>query len=212
MKLGGSAASGGVNRYTTDLGLPLIPARSIRMNDQNRVCPMIVLMLDGVRRVGVEEARCAVRAEAGEDAASTVRVVVENPQGMSYIEWRVGDATYRLGTSSEPYINAVGSGKVDEEMRLTEPLKWTTWEEVPPEDEACRTAWMSHAAWLYVDAWVCRTPPAEDAMHVRRVLRIASRFVDERCVLLWRWGKEPKQVALPTPRAIESLRAGVWPA
>jgi hypothetical protein len=172
---------------------------------------MVVLLLDRARRVSAEEARRVVRAELGEETAATVRPVGDNPAGMSYIDWRHGTTPYHLGTSSEPYINAVGVGKVDRENKLVSPLKWTMHEEAPPEDEGLCRAWMSHIAWLYVDALLFHSEPEDDELHLRHVLRIASHFVDERCVLLWLRGGEPKRVTLPTAQATASLRAGEWP-
>lgn len=174
--------------------------------------PMVVLLLDRVRRVSADEARRVVQAELGDEAASTVRSIGANAAGMSYLHWRLGTTPYHLGTSSEPYINAVGEGKVDAENKLVGPLKWKMREEVPPDGDAHCSAWMAHTAWLYVDAILFEPGPEADGVHLRHVFRIASHFVDDQCVLLWHWGREPKRVALPSPQATASLRAGVWPA
>lgn len=191
--------------------MPMIDWSSPLAADEQRVFPMVVLLLDRVRRVSQEEARQVVRTELGVPTAATVRAVGDNAAGMSYIDWRHGTTPYHLGTSSEPYINAVGVGKVDEKNRITAPLKWMMREEVPPEDDAMCRAWMSHTSWLYVDALLFHSEPEDDRLHLQHVLRIASHFVDERCVLLWLWGGEPKRVTLPSAQATASLRAGEWP-
>ncbi len=180
-------------------------------HDVREVIPTITLMLDQLRRVSYDEVRQVVQTELGDEAEATVQLISDHPQGMNYIDWRLGAAHYHLGTSDEPYINRIGVGKVDAETMVVGPMKWTMREEVPPEEEAHCSAWMRHNAFLYVDAILFHTPPEEDGLHLQNILRIASRFVDERCVLLWRNGGEPKRVALPTPQVIASLRAGVWP-
>jgi hypothetical protein len=60
-----------------------------------------------------------------------------------------------------------------------------------------------------VDALLFRSEDEET--HFPNVLRIASHFVDERCLLLWLHGDEPKRVVLPSPEALAALRAGEWP-
>ena len=178
-----------------------------------RVWPMIVLLLDRVRRVAVDDVRRIVQAEQGDDAATTMRVVGENGAGMQYIEWRFGDTRYHIGTSDEPYIQLAGVADVDRETGRVGEFKWTMREELPPESEAECGAWMSHAAWMYVDALLFRPlPSATDDPHFRHVLRIAGQLVDERCVLLWLWGPErdPKRVLIPTPDVVAALRRGVW--
>lgn len=179
-------------------------------NDTHEV-PMVVLMLDRVRRVSGREARQVVAEELGEEVAATVTVISENSVGMSYIEWRVGSTPYHLGTSSEPYLPVLGVGKVDDGGRLVEPMRWTMREEVPPDGDELSEAWMAHTAWLYVDALLFHSRPEDADRHVRNVLRIGSRFIDERCTLVWLWGNEPKRVALPTPQAVAALRSGEWP-
>lgn len=182
------------------------------MNAANeREFPVVVLLLNAVRRVSEREARRVVACELGDEVARTVRVVSENAVGMSYLDWKVGPTPYHLGTSSEPYLNVIGVSKVDHENRQVGPTKWTIREELPPEDPACCEAWMSHSAWLYVDALLFHCEPHDDDLHLRNVLKIASHFVDERCVLVWRYGGEPKRVALPTPQTLAALRAGQWP-
>lgn len=183
-------------------------------NLSNRGITSIILLLDRVRRVGIEEARRLVQAEHGEQAATTLQVINEDSPGMQYIDWRFESAPYHIGTSSEPYINVIGVGKIDEQTGIVGSMKMTMREEVPPEGEAECDAWMSHAAWMYVDALLFHsTSPEEDRRHHQHVLRIAGQLVDERCVLLWLCGPndQPKQVALPTPAAIAALKAGSWP-
>lgn len=172
---------------------------------------MVVLMLNRVRRVSVSEASRAVATELGNKAAGTVRAIGANSATMSYLEWRVGATPYHLGTSSEPYLPVFGVGKVDSESRVVGPMKWTMREEVPPEGEEFCNAWVAHTAWLYVDALLFHPTARGDDTHLRSVLRISSHFIDERCVLVWLWGREPKQVALPTAGTIEAMSAGRWP-
>jgi len=177
-------------------------------------CSSIILLLDRVRRVGLAEARGIVHAEHGEQAATTLQMINEDSPGMQYIDWRLDATPYHIGTSSEPYLNVIGVGKLDEETGTVGSLKWTMREELPPEGEAECDAWMSHVAWMYVDALSFHSSsPEEDQRHLQHVLRIAGQLVDERCVLLWLWGPsdQPKQVALPTPAAIAALKAGNWP-
>ena len=172
---------------------------------------MIILMLNQVRRVTTEEARQAVPAELGDTPAQTVWYVGENFMGMEYIQWKLGDTPYHLGTSSEPYILMGGEAQLDEQSQEFGPVKWRMREEVPPETEPHRSAWMSHVAYLYIESLLFHSAAEEGDMHLENVLKIARNFVDERCVLLWHWGGEPKRVALPTPKAIASLRNGHWP-
>jgi hypothetical protein len=175
---------------------------------------MVVLLLDRIRRVSIEEARRIIDAEHGEDASTSAQAINEDGDGMRYIDWRFGGTPYHIGTSSEPYINVIGEGKLDEVTGRVGEMKWKMSEELPPDSERERDAWMSHAAWVYVDALFFHTSSfAEDQQHLRHVLRIAGQLADERCVLFWLWGPkdQPKRVALPSPRVIASLRAGEWP-
>ncbi len=172
---------------------------------------MVVLLLDRERRVALDEARHIIQAEHGKDAAETIQ---EHPgRDKRYFRWKLGETPYNMGTFNGPYINAVGQGKVNNDTGKIGEVKWTMWEEVPPEGEAECTAWMSHTAWMYVDALLFfSSSPEEDEVHRQHVLRIASQLVDHRCVLLWLWGPsdQPKRVALPTPDAIAMLRSGSW--
>lgn len=172
--------------------------------------PTVTLMLNAVRRVSRAEAHSIVLRELGQDAAQTVRVVNEDRVGMCYIDWKVGPTCYHIGTSSDPYLPVFGTARIDGDNKVIGQVKWTMREEVPPEDPECCEAWMSHVAWVYVDALVF-TPYADREAHLRNVLRISSHFVDERCLLIWLYGGEPKRVALPTPRTVAALRAGEWP-
>ncbi len=175
---------------------------------------MVTLLLDRVRRIGREEARGIVQAEHGEQAATTLRIINEGSPGMQYIDWRLDATPYHIGTSSDPYLNVIGVGKIDDKTGTIGSLKLTMREELPPEGEAECNAWMSHVAWMYVDALPFHSSsPEADQRHLQHVLRIAGQFVDERCVLLWLWGPkdQPKQVALPTPATIAALNTGDWP-
>jgi len=179
------------------------------MAGAERRFPMVVLLLDRVRRVSIAEAREIVAAELGGEAAATLRDI-SGASGMSYIAWKVGSIPYHLGTSSEPYLSISGEGKLDVQGRATD-IRWRMREEVPPEGKDYCDAWMGHSAWLYVDALLFSSDPAHDHQHMQNVLRIANHFIDDRCVLLWLYGTEPKQVALPTSQAIAALRKGTWP-
>ncbi|MBS0196522.1 MAG: hypothetical protein JSR77_07170 [Planctomycetes bacterium] len=175
------------------------------MSDEHEHCtPTVVLLLKEVRRVSVDEARRAVDAELGPDAAATVSAVGENSEGMAYIDWYLGPTPYHLGTCDQAYISTAGAGKV------CEPLRWTMKEEIPPEDERLCEAWMSHVAWLYVDALTVGSLGG-GRRHLGNVLRIASHFIDGRCSLVWYCNPTPKRVVLSSPRTIACLRSGEWP-
>jgi hypothetical protein len=186
------------------------------MSDESATFPMVVLLLNQTRRVDVAEAAAAVSAELGHDAASTVRAIGDDydddPPGMHYIQWRLGSTPYHIGTSPEPYLSVVGVGKVDSDNQLVDPINWRMREEVPPDGEELCNAWMSHTAWLYIDALVFHGSASDADKHLQNVLKISRHFIDHRCILVWLWGKEPKVVALPTSDTVESLRRGRWPA
>jgi hypothetical protein len=171
--------------------------------------PTVNLLLNQVRRFRTPEVRQLVSEVLGDFAAASVRAVGENP-GMEYIDWRDGEATYHLGTSSEPYINTLGTGKVGPDGRVSE-MKWTMREEVPPPVEAHAEAWMSHTAWLYIDALLHNVARADRPRHQQNVLKLAGRLVDARCVLVWLHGRDPKRTALPSHNFTQSLRSGIWP-
>lgn len=175
------------------------------MSDQDQECtPTIILLMKELRRATVPEVRASVALELGDQAAATVRSVAESDVGMSYIDWYHGPTPYHLGTSDEPYISRVGV------LKPGEPANWTMKEEVPPQDHRLRDAWMSHTAWLYVDALTIGSLGGGHN-HLPSVLRIASHFIDDRCALVWHANPQPKRVTLPTPQTIASFRAGVWP-
>jgi hypothetical protein len=172
---------------------------------------MVILLLTEVRRVSVAEAQKVVAAECGQESAATVRAIDdakhEHGPGMEYLDWQVDSIPFHIGTSSEPYISLVGVSKAGQ------PVKWTMKEEVPPDDEHHRAAWMSHNAWLYVDALTIGSPGGARA-HLGAVLRVASHFIDERCVLVWLYGRErwTKRLATPTKETKSALSRGKWPS
>jgi hypothetical protein len=181
----------------------------MRLNPSNDI-PTVILLLNQARRIPVPEARLLVSEVLGKSAAASLRLVGDNPAGMEYLDWRDGHAAFHLGTSSETYINSLGTGKVDPDGRVSE-MKWTMREEVPPPDESRAAAWMSHTAWLYVDAILHHVDPADRPRHQVNVLKLAGRLIDPRCVLVWLFGGEPKQTAIPSPQFTRSLRSGIWP-
>lgn len=176
-----------------------------------RYYPMIVLLLKAVRRVSADEIRRVVQAELGNQTAAGIESMGQKQDVMQYHFWRHDRAFCNFGTCCEPYPNTIYEGEVDSDTKLITPTKSQYREEVPPQDEVMCQAWMQHNSWIYVDALLFHTPPEDDHIHYRRVFKIASHFIDERCVLIWLYGGEPKRVALPTPQAIASLRAGEWP-
>jgi hypothetical protein len=180
--------------------------------DSSLHIPTIILLLDRVRRVRADEAARVVTSVMGPTAAASLTAINEDPHGMEYIEWRDGETIHHIGTSPQPYITVSGEGKEDPATGNIELTRWTMREEVPPDDPTMCDAWMRHTAWMYVDA--LRMEPTDEARDVarRNVLRVASHFVDARCVLLWRRGSNDKRVALPTPHAIATMQAGEWPA
>ena len=165
--------------------------------------PMLVLLLKRARFVPVEEVARVVAAVVGPEASASVRLAAGSLEGMQYIDWDVDGTPYHLGTSSGPYLKRIGVGKAGE------PVRWTMQEEIPPRQERHCEAWMSHEAWMYVDALtigeLSRAPG-----HVSNVLRIASHFIDEDCVLVWLQGGVDKHVSLPTARVRAALARGVW--
>jgi hypothetical protein len=170
---------------------------------------MVMLLMTSVRRVSESEAQRVVSHELGDEVGQTVRVIREEVTGMSYLTWRVGDVWYNLGTSSEPYVPAASAGQAHCADPAAGHVKPTMRLESGPQDLISFEAWISHRAWLYIDslAWYTEAEAAE--LHLRNVLRVASHFIDERCVLIWQWGTD--RFAKPTPQAVASLRAGQWP-
>lgn len=172
--------------------------------DIGECTPTVILLLSQPRQVTVVEVRRVVAAELGEEAAAMVEWIGENGAGMSYIGWRNGKTPYHLGTCSEPYITRVGTANAGE------PVRWMMKEEVPPEAPRLCEAWMSHTAWLYVDALTAGSL-GDGRSHLSNVLRVASWLVDEKCVLVWLYGGESKRVVLPSPETVLSFRNGLWP-
>src|SRR5262245_1251498 len=164
---------------------------------------MLTILLKEPRIIQLDRTAQVVKAELGPDAAATVRSAAGNPDGMRYIDWQVGETIYHLGTCPEPYLKRIGVGKAGQ------PIRWTMQEEVPPPEERHCEAWMSHTAWMYVDA-LDHPPPGRLSTHLPNVLRIAGHFVDDACALLWLWGGLQKHVSLPTPRVREALAKGKW--
>jgi hypothetical protein len=164
--------------------------------------PMLTILLRQARIVPVEEAAAAVTAEIGPEAAATVNFVASSPEGLRYIDWRVGEVRYHLGTSTEPYLKRIGV------IEAGAPLRWTMQEEVPPREPRHCEAWMAHEAWMYVDALDLTRERVSP--HLPNVLKVANHFVDEACTLLWLWGGVQKHVSLPTPRVREALAKGRW--
>jgi hypothetical protein len=82
-------------------------------------------------------------------------------------------------------------------------------EEVPPHEPRHSEAWMAHEAWMYIDA-LALGRDARPKAHLPNVLRVASRFIDDNCLLLWLWGGVEKHVSLPTSRVLEALASGHW--
>jgi hypothetical protein len=185
-------------------------------DDASLHVPTVILLLTQVRRVRADELRRVVAAEIGEAAAATVQVINEDPEAMEYITWRDGQTHHNFGTSPNPYIHIFGEGRNEPETGTIKWTKWTMREEVPPEDEVICEAWMQHNAWLYVDALLLgmteQTREQTRPVALSNMLRIASHFIDERCVLVWRCGGKTKRVALPTVDTLAMLRAGEWPA
>lgn len=167
-------------------------------------CPTLFLLLREPRVVSVDSLRRAVAAELGMEAAATVEMVCENAMGGAYFQWRNGPTHQHLGTSNQPFIHLAG------QCKKGEPVRWQMREEVPPDEPSMCEAWMAHNAWLYVDA-LNMVPPHDERDHAGVVFRIASWFVDDRCVLLWLRGGDKKRVALPSAATIASLRRGQWP-
>jgi hypothetical protein len=165
--------------------------------------PMLIILLKEARVVPVDRAAGVVKQELGPDAASTVNLVAGDPQGMRYIDWKFGETIYHLGTCPEPYLKRIGVGKAGE------PIRWTMQEEIPPREDRHCEAWMAHTAWMYVDA-LDHPPPGRPSAHLPNVLRLASHFIDDACVLLWLWGGVDKHVSLPTPRVRAALAKGRW--
>jgi hypothetical protein len=165
--------------------------------------PNLILLLKEPKVVSIEQAEEAVNAVLGPEPAATVRLVGENTDGMRYITWQVGTTPYHLGTCREPYLNKLGTGKVGQ------PIRWTLREEVPPHEERHAEPWMAHEAWMYIDA-LALGRDARPAAHLPNVLRIASHFIDDACLLLWLWGGVLKHVSLPTPRVRKALSNGRW--
>jgi hypothetical protein len=166
----------------------------------------VQLLLTSTRRIPLPESQSAVQDAIGQTAAATVRVINESDVGMSYTRFHVGKVPYHIGTSIEPYIRRFGTAKPGEQ------IKWTIEEEVPPEDPVLCDAWMMHKAWMYVDS-LRFVDPDDGVDHFVNVMRLAGRFVDERCVLIWLLGprEQPKCVTLPAAENVAALRAGRWP-
>lgn len=183
----------------------------LMFTDYDHAIPTVLLLLNRIRRVGVPEARRVVAAELGDEAEGTVNEWPVGSTTRCYLEWRAGVTPYHLGTCSEPYVPVIGDGKADSAKTPVGTMEWTVSEEAPPEPEELCNAWMAHTAWLYVDALVFESRAHEGGRHFGNVLRVCSHFIDERCVLVWLYSGEPKRVALPTPRTVKSLQAGVWP-
>ena len=182
--------------------------------ENQRVHPIVILLLDQVRRVEVEEARRLVLDELGASTAATVQLINDAGPGMHSIQWHVGETWYHLGTSPDPYVPWLGEGKIDKQTGRIGEMTYTTREEPPPDGEAERAAWMSHTAWMYVDAPLFNSSShEEDRQHSQNVMRLASRLVDHRSVLLWQYAPKdlPKRVKLPTLETIAALRNGSWP-
>ncbi|MFN0134516.1 MAG: hypothetical protein ACKVS9_00185 [Phycisphaerae bacterium] len=168
-------------------------------------CPTLILLLREPRPVALDELRSVVSLELGSAAAATVQWVGENAAGGAYMQWRNGATPHHLGRFSQPYISLTGKCEVGR------PIRWKMREEVAPEDPALCEAWMAHNASLYVDALnIGRT--RDDRDHRAVVLRIASRFVDDRCVLLWLAAiGDHKRVLLPSPTSLAAIQKGLWP-
>jgi len=137
-----------------------------------------------IRRVLEEELR--------PDAAASAEFFSVHASGMFYAQCYVGRVQYHIGVGRTPYPAEV-SGQ-------------------PPGEPESRLAWLRHEAWMYVDAVLYAVPDERD-VHFANVMRLAGRFVDERCVLIWLHGprEQPKRVALPTAENVAALRAGRWP-
>lgn len=115
-----------------------------------RVFPMVVLLLDRVRRVAVDEARHIIQAEQGEDAAASAEF--SDCGVMQYFQWHFGETPHHIGTSSEPYLDTPRREVLSEETVTAGEINTTIWEQIPPQGEPERRAWLSHNAWMYVDA------------------------------------------------------------
>lgn len=165
--------------------------------------PMLTILLREPRIVEIQRAADVVKTELGEDAASTINLIAGDPQGMRYIDWKLDETIYHIGTSPDPYLKRIGVG------RAGQPIRWTMQEEIPPSQERHCEAWMAHTAWMYVDA-LDHPPPGRKSTHLPNVLRIASHFIDGNCTLLWLWGGLQKHVSLPTPRVRTALAKGKW--
>ena len=171
--------------------------------------PMVMLLMNTVRRVSESEAKRVVSGELGDEVGRTIRIIREEVEGMSYLTWQIGKVGYNLGTSSDPYVPRIRPGRDG----CTEPdageFESTERVESGPEDPVSFEAWTSHRAWLYIDSLTWYAEPEAADLHLRNVLRVAGHFVDERCVLIWQWGTD--RFANPTPQVVASLRAGLWP-
>jgi hypothetical protein len=164
---------------------------------------MLIMLLKEPRAVSIEDAAKVVASELGQEAAATVHLAAENPDGMRYIDWRLGETPYHLGTAPAPYLKRIGVSKAGQ------PIRWTAQEEIPPREPRHCEAWMAHEAWMYVDALTLGRAgrPKE---HRPNVLRIANHFIDDSCTLLWLWGGIDKHVSLPTPKVRAALANGRW--
>lgn len=154
--------------------------------------PTLILLLRETRRVAVDELRSIVKEECGVAAAATVVRLGENASGGEYLQWHTGRTPSHLGTFSQPYILVPEVAVLPSEPRLLE-------------------AWSAHKAFLYVDA-LNFVGMRDDRDDLAMVLRIGSRFMDDRCLLLWLGCADgPSRFALPTAESLESLRRGEWP-
>ncbi|MDX2200454.1 MAG: hypothetical protein SF069_15980 [Phycisphaerae bacterium] len=154
--------------------------------------PTLILLLRETRRVAVDELRSIVKEECGIAAAATVVRIGENAAGGEYLQWQTDRTPSRLGTYSQPYVLFSEGAVLPAEPRLLE-------------------AWSVHKAFLYVDA-LNFVGMRDDRDDLAMVLRIGSRFVDDRCLLLWLGRAGGTSLfALPTAESLESLRRGEWP-
>jgi hypothetical protein len=172
--------------------------------------PTVILLMNTVRRVSESEAIAVVSSELGDEVGQTVCMRAERDVGMSYLSWKIGDVWYNLGTSSDPYVPHVGIAQSNGEHPDAVQVKSSIRGELGPQDQVLFEAWASHRAWLYIDSLTWHAESDEWECHLGRVLRVASQFVDERCVLVWLWGTD--RFAKPTQQAVASFRAGHWPS